>query len=280
MKISIIIPVYNEADQLSDCLDSIAALSIKPHEVIVVDNNSSDETASIAEQYSFVRLINEAKQGVVHARKTGFDLASGDIIARIDGDTILPRDWIDNIQDVFSDPSLDAASGVAMYYGVAADNVINAVDLFFRRRLSRQLKDRIYLWGANMAIRKDAWGKVRLSLCQRGDLHEDFDIAIHLQAIGCNVSFDERLKAYVSSRRIDTGFITFMRYVMVSPRTYSKHGVNVKRYMYPVVFVCALGYVPGYLLHRGYDEQIGRFSWVQLLLAKTEARVDPTANVV
>lgn len=282
MKISIVIPVYNEADNLSACLDAISNLEVMPYEVIVVDNNSTDNTVAIANLYDFVTVAHESRQGVVHARTKGFNLAKGDIIARIDADSVLPYDWTINVDDVFQDKKIDAVSGVAAYYGVALANIVNAIDLFFRRRLSKQLKNRLYLWGANMAIRRQAWHKVKNELCQKGDQHEDFDIAIHLQEIGGKVVFDERLKAQVSSRRIDVNFFSFMRYVLVSPRTYAQHNMHVKRYLYPVVLVCALGYWPGNILYRGFDVQSGRFSLIKWLYSSSNpsgARVDPTANV-
>jgi glycosyltransferase involved in cell wall biosynthesis len=280
MKISIVIPVYNEADSLSACLDSIAVQQIKPYEVIVVDNNSTDDTACIAKAYSFVTLIKEKRQGVVHARTTGFNKAKGEIIARIDGDSILPNDWTLNIEKVFQDKTIDAASGLALYYAVSLAWVFNAIDLFFRRRLSKQMANELFLWGANMAIRRQSWEQTKQYLCQKGDMHEDYDLAIHLQEQGGKVVFDERMKAYVSSRRIDVNFISFMHYVMVNPRTYKIHGINALKYMYPVILVCAVGYVPGFILHRGYDETNDHFSFIKLLTTSREiARVDPTTNV-
>ena len=155
MKTSIVIPVYNEAEGLSACLKAIGKQTVKPLEVIVVDNNSTDATASVAASFSFVTLISETRQGVIHARSRGFDEAKGDIIARIDGDSILPRDWIATVQTIFNEsPELDAVSGVALYYNVALPALFNWIDLFFRRRLSWQMEDRLYLWGANMALRK------------------------------------------------------------------------------------------------------------------------------
>src|SRR5581483_6160102 len=119
MKISIFIPVYNEADSLRGCLDAIALQDDMPDEVIVVDNNSSDNSVEIALKYDFVQLLQEPKQGVMHARKLGYDNAAGDIIARIDADTILPPDWLRNIKSVFMDPGIDAVSGIALYYNVS-----------------------------------------------------------------------------------------------------------------------------------------------------------------
>lgn len=280
MKISIVIPVYNEADHLAACLQAIARQTIRPDEVIVVDNNSTDGTVAVAETFAFVKILHEPRQGVVHARTRGFDAAAGDVIARIDADTILPADWLESVRAVFADSSLDAVSGVALYYNVAAAGLFNAIDLFFRRRLERQLRGHVYLWGANMAMRRDAWQRVRSRLCHRAGMHEDYDVAIHLQEIGGKVTFDERLRAEVSSRRIDVGYLDFIRYVLVSPRTYAQHGIRERWHIYPVVAVCAIGYLPARALHRGYDAEKDGFSWTQLITSGARPRrVDPTANV-
>ena len=282
MKISIVIPVFNEEDSLSVCLRAIEA-QIKPaFEVIVVDNNSTDATARIAEEFNFVKLIKEPLQGVVHARTTGFNVATGDIIARIDADSLIPANWTLNVETVFRDKDIDAVSGVAHYYSVACADLVDKIDLFIRRYISRSLKkeNKMYLWGANMAMRRKAWKAVRSSLCERAHQHEDFDIAIHMRELGFNIIFDERLEALVSSRRIDMKFIDYMRYVMMSPGTYAQHGIKVKKQMYPVVAVCAFFYLPGFILYKGYNPLTDKFSLSRLL--KTEkalSRVDPTTYV-
>jgi hypothetical protein len=111
-------------------------------------------------------------------------------------------------------------------------------------------------------------------------MHEDYDLAIHLQEVGGTVGFDERLKAQVSSRRIDVGYLDFMRYVWVSPGTYAQHGIRQRWHMYWIVLVCAVGYIPARLLHRGYNPKTGSFSVGRLFTAQAvTARVDPTAHV-
>jgi glycosyltransferase involved in cell wall biosynthesis len=280
MKVSIVIPVYNEAAQLGACLEAIATQTVAPHEVIVVDNNSTDGSLAIAGSFDFVTVLHEPRQGVLHARTRGFDAAAGDIIARIDADSLLATDWVASVQAVFVDPAVDAVSGIALYYNVAAAPLFNAVDLFFRRRLSWQLKDRVFLWGANMALRRSAWKRVRPALCDRGGLHEDFDIAIHLQELGGRVTFDERLRARVSARRIDVSYPDFMRYVWVSPQTYAQHRIRARWHMYWLVLLCAAGYLPARILHRGYDSEFDRFIWSKVFTpVSAMPRVDPTTNV-
>src|SRR5476651_1469584 len=80
LTLSIVIPVYNEQGYLKACLDSIAAQADLPDEVIVVDNNSTDDTAKIAKSYKFVRLLREPRHHQSFAQATGFDAARSDII--------------------------------------------------------------------------------------------------------------------------------------------------------------------------------------------------------
>lgn len=276
--ISIIIPVYNEVEQLGACLQAIAAQTILPDEVIVVDNNSTDGSERLAASYPFVKLLHEPRQGVVYARTRGFNAARGDIIGRIDADTMLPPDWIENVLSIFEDSTISAVSGAAHYYDFALAGVADAIDAHLRYRLSAKLKDSNFLWAANMAMRRDDWLAVRGRLCLRGHMHEDFDLAIHLQELGLKVIYDEGLLAGVSSRRIDSGFAAYVRYTLKSPKTYALHGLRSRRHMYPVLMVCWLAYLPGRLIFRGYDTEQQAFSWYRLL-AGSQARVDPTTHV-
>lgn len=281
MNVSIVIPVYNEAESLFACLQAIAAQIEAPYEVIVIDNNSTDDGVSIAKRFDFVTVICESKQGVMHARTLGFNHASGEIIARIDADSIIPMNWVQSVKNVFESSDADAVSGAAGYYNVAFSDVFNTADLFIRKRLSVKLGDRNFLWGANMAIKRSSWDLVKAHLCTGGAIHEDFDIGIHLQELGGNVTFDESLRAEVSSRRVDMAYSKFINYAMASPRTYAAHGISDSKYMYPVVLLCALAYFPAMVLYKGYDPLSNGFSLAKLISpAPSVSRIDPTTNVV
>jgi cellulose synthase/poly-beta-1,6-N-acetylglucosamine synthase-like glycosyltransferase len=215
--ISIVIPVYNEAEHLEACLEAIACLRPFPLEVIVVDNNSTDESAELASRFSFVTLLHESRQGVVHARNQGFNAACGDIIGRIDADTVLPPDWVNQVRQILADDNVSAVSGSAHYYDFGLSKIADTVDSYCRLRLANSLKDNNYLWGANMAIRRSAWLKVSSQLCNKALIHEDFDLAIHLQKLGLTVKYDQNLTANVSSRRIDSSFMDYIRYTLRKP---------------------------------------------------------------
>ncbi|HPG37472.1 MAG TPA: glycosyltransferase family A protein, partial [Candidatus Saccharibacteria bacterium] len=93
-RISVVIPVYNEAAALPACLEALAGQTAPPFEVLVVDNNSTDDSVLVAARYPFVTVLHEKRQGVLHARSLGFTAARGDIIGRIDADTEVAPDWI------------------------------------------------------------------------------------------------------------------------------------------------------------------------------------------
>jgi glycosyltransferase involved in cell wall biosynthesis len=249
--VSLVIPVYNEAERIGRCLETVATQSVAPYEVIVVDNNSTDATAQVAAKFPFVRVISAKRQGVVHARNRGFNAARGDIIGRIDADSRLPEDWVATVQELFSEPKLDAVSGAISYHDLPLRKIAGAIDLSLRRRAARMMGDEVFLQGANMAIRRSAWSLVKRQLCGHGGLHEDFDLAIHLSEAGHTVRFDDRLTASISARCLDDAIADFWTYVLLSPGTYAQHNIRSGRYMYPIVVLALLFHLPLRALYRG-----------------------------
>lgn len=257
MKISIVIPVFNEEKQLAECLRAIGRLRQKPHEVIVVDNNSTDRTVQIARRFTFAKVITAKRQGVVHARDRGFNAARGDIIGRIDADTRLPRDWTEQLHSIFVGSDIDAVSGAIEYHDIPARRVFSKCDLLLRRRAARRMGDEVFLQGANMALRASAWRAVRGGLCRRGGLHEDFDVAIHLHQAGHRVVFDETLKASISARAIDDGIRDFWSYALLNPGTYFQHELEAGRHMYPIVWLVLIFHLPMRAMYRSYNSRPG-----------------------
>ncbi len=280
LRVSIVIPVYNEADQLAACLWAIARQNVVAHEVIVVDNNSTDGSRQIAESFDFVRLISETRQGVLHARTTGFNAATGDIIGRIDADTVLDADWVHTVQALFNDTSLDAVSGAVSYYDLPWKRFVSWLDLRFRQWIANGMGGDVFLFGSNMALRRSAWHQVRQQVCNSGGMHEDFDLAIHLHDAGAKLSFDRRLLAAVSLRRFDVTLRNYWNYVRLSPRTYRLHGRTSQGRMYPVVLLVTCNYWMIRLLYRSYNPHDGSLTPRNILLSRPPFRVDPTSNIV
>lgn len=95
--ISIVIPAYNESENIVRSLLSLCAnRTAKSVEIIVVDNNSSDDTQSLVEACG-VRCITEGMQGITHARNAGLKAAQGDYVLNADADAVYPEDWIEEM---------------------------------------------------------------------------------------------------------------------------------------------------------------------------------------
>lgn len=278
-RISLVIPVYNELERIHECLEAVSRQHQAPFEVIVVDNNSTDGTAAIAASFPFVRVIHEARQGVVYARDRGFNEARGDIIARIDADTRIPADWTQTLLTIFTDTTIAAVSGSVHYRDVALQNTVSRIDLFGRRRLAALLGPDVALQGANMALRRSAWLMITNEVCHERGQHEDFDVAIHLVRHNQRVVFDERLRASVCYRQAEYNLASFSQYAFIAPQTYLRHGVSRGRYMYVVVLAVILLYPIISMLSKGYDAQLGRLTLAKLLAPATPARVNPATHV-
>lgn len=107
MEISVIICTRNRARQLSNVLDSVAALTVPAGlawELIVVDNGSSDNTRDVVQSYAStlpIRYVLESTAGLSNARNRGVQEAQGAYICWTDDDVELDRDWLDAYREAF-----------------------------------------------------------------------------------------------------------------------------------------------------------------------------------
>jgi rSAM/selenodomain-associated transferase 2 len=92
MKVSIIIPVLNEAEYIADTLESLESYRRQGHEVIVIDGGSNDDTVSISAQYADRVLHSDAGRAI--QMNNGIDVASGDVLLFLHADTRLPADAV------------------------------------------------------------------------------------------------------------------------------------------------------------------------------------------
>jgi glycosyltransferase involved in cell wall biosynthesis len=102
-KVSIIIPVYNAESWIVACLESVLAQDAShiPYEIICVDNDSTDNSRKLIEQYEIlfgnIILVNETKKGAGDARNTGLRKARGEYIMFLDADDLLVSDALKNL---------------------------------------------------------------------------------------------------------------------------------------------------------------------------------------
>jgi len=106
MLTSIIIPSYNEADMLQACISSIHQFTPQPHEIIVVDNGSTDHTVSVCREHRCRFIRFPVNRGFPIACNAGLRLARGELLVLLNNDVIVANNWLRNMQEcLLRDPA-------------------------------------------------------------------------------------------------------------------------------------------------------------------------------
>lgn len=277
LSLSIVIPAYNEEHHLKACLDSIAAQTVKPDEVIVVDNNSTDKTVAVAKSYPFVKVLTEKKQGVLSVRNTGFNSVNSDIIARIDADNQMIPTWVERIKEIFADGTISAVTGPMYFLDMPLQEDNYFAEHIFKKSLYKYDKNFPFLLGGNMGIRRSAWLGVKDQTCSLKTIHEDIDLAIHLHRQGKNLLYDGGLRVGGSARRFDDNPVKFQKYISMMTKSFKHHGMN------PVgAHIAVLGYSLGYVslwpLRRSFDPKTGKRTIKQLIKGHSPRKNPMSSN--
>jgi glycosyltransferase involved in cell wall biosynthesis len=214
MKVSLIIPVFNEEKYITLCLESLEKQIEKPNQIIIVDNNCTDNTINIVKKYKKslpIKIVKEKKKGVVFARNRGFSKAKGDILARCDADSVLPKNWIKKIKENFSKNKIDGLTGPIIFYDFfLKTSFFSKIYLILMNILQKGET----LLGPNMAISKKIWEKIKKEVCfDEKNIHEDIDLSLHILKNNGKIIYDFNLIVYASARRITkTPWIFFLNY--------------------------------------------------------------------
>lgn len=194
--VSVVIPAYNESHRIERCLAAVLAQS--PDEVIVVDNNCTDDTIARAQQFGQVRIVAEPQQGIGFARAAGFNAARGEIIARIDVDTIVGPGWIAEIRDRFAaDPELAALAGDAGVRELSPGGAVWGMWYYrtFRYWHERSIGVSPMMYGFNCAFRASAWRAVRAEIdFDDAQIAEDVEVTIAFLKSGRKVERSRNMK--------------------------------------------------------------------------------------
>jgi len=210
MRLSFVVPAYNEETYLPACLESILAQTRgmgDAVEIIVVNNASSDRTREVALGYPGVRVVDEPRKGLTHARQAGFCASSGELIANVDSDSRLTPGWVARVLETFAEePKLVSLSGPFVYYDLTPTQRVS-VRVFYTAAFLVYVLNRYVLragsmvQGGNFVLRREALeeiGGFNLAISFYG---EDTDIARRLHQVG-QVRFTFDLKMFSSARRL------------------------------------------------------------------------------
>ena len=212
MQLAFVIPAYNEEALIGKCVESVLA-EVKRSggrdiDVVVVNNNSTDRTArggrAATPAYGW---STKSRRASVSARDGGFKATTAELVANIDGDTIVPPGWLDTVFSEFEkDPKLVCLSGPYVYYDLSPWNRF-LITLFYGLTKLIYWVNRYVLrvgsvvQGGNFVFRRDAWIKAGGFNRAIKFYGEDTDVAVRLSKVG-GVKWTFRLKMLTSGRRL------------------------------------------------------------------------------
>lgn len=275
LTLALVIPVYNEEIYLTSCLESIVAQSVKPIQIIVVDNNSTDNTLDIARKYKSVTLLQEKKQGVTFARNTGFKEVKADIIGRIDGDTILPSDWVESVITLFTNQAEVAGfSGPTGFHDLPFGRITLLITNLIRWPMFWSVpKGKRYMFGSNMAVRRQAWEYVANELCTTKGIHEDTDLSLHMEKAGFGIIYSSIVSAMISGRRADASPRQAYTYAFMQKKTFKNHSIRFLGLGTAIVILAF--YLPLHFLRRSFNTDTRRITWNYFKKTKLKPRPLP-----
>lgn len=269
--VAIIIPAYNEEETIVRCLESCIDQTSKADEIIVVNNNSVDETVKLVKKFQKdhpdqnILLFNEKTQGITPTRNRGFEEAKSEILGRIDADSTISNNWVETVRETFSDKEVAASTGPVQYYDMPLVDLGLKVDEKIRNTLYKMSKDHKFLFGSNMAIRATVWKDVSTLTHPDPDdeLHEDIDLALTLCENDYDVVYDPNMVGAMSARRLEDSPRKFYYYVMRFERTFKVHNVSSLTARIPIL-IYLLTYFPLRTVRKFYDGDTNQFTLQKL----------------
>ncbi len=202
ISVSVIVPTYNEEENIESCLKALCNQTIdrKEYEIIVVDGGSKDRTRELAKKYADKVIIQKSKK-VGGARNDGILLAKGKIVATTDADCIVPAKWLEMVMNDFRNNDILQLYG--LIYPKEKEGMKNKIYLMGANALSRMgyyTRTYYHTLGCNTAFDKEAFIKAGMYRCI--DAGDDLEIALRMRKLG-RVMLDKRLKVGFSMRRYE-----------------------------------------------------------------------------
>ncbi|MDP2664839.1 MAG: glycosyltransferase family A protein [bacterium] len=214
MKISYIISAYNEEKYIEQCVHSIFEQKhVADFEVIVVNNNSKDQTLEIVRtQFPEAKVVTEIRQGMTIARNRGAKEAIGNILVFFDADVIVPPHWEGRMLERFSrSEKLVGVSGPYRFYDLPQKYKFvefisfRILQPFVGEFLLRKVFKKGALWnGGNLAVKKDIFDRVGGFAEEIVFYGEDSDLARKMIKEG-DITFLQSLWVWSSARRLLKG---------------------------------------------------------------------------
>lgn len=225
VRISVVIPAYNAAHFLRRSLQSVFAQTLKPIEVLVVDDGSTDDTAAVAAQLG-ATVVSRPNGGLSAARNSGIQRAVGDWVALLDADDAWSPGKLQAQAERVTDTTVLVYTGIRIVGEEGVRQVCSATDPAVARKI---LRYRNCITPSTVLIRRDALSRVGGF---REDLRacEDWDMWVRLQKVGAFAAVHDALTDYhVYSSSMSTDpkrMLVAMEQIMSTTLVSDLHGLS------------------------------------------------------
>lgn len=191
LQLSVVVPCFNEEGYIGSCIASLReALQDIRHEIIVLDNGSTDQTAAIAQQFSGVAVHSIVRATIGCARNIGVCWSSANLIAFIDADVVVTRGWGDAITSW-----IQGGAGTGTFIGGATYAIRDRASIIERAWfMTLSMVPAKYLNGGNIVVSRQAFDRIG-GFDQFLQTGEDFDFCQRAEACGMTIVFEPRLEA-------------------------------------------------------------------------------------
>jgi len=217
-KVSVVIPTYNRANHLELLLKSLNNQILDPEEVIIINDNSKDQTSEILDKWhqekgDYHKLVYHSpiNQGPGAARNIGIQMASGDLIAFTDDDCVLNKNWIKEIKNsrFWDNRKIAGIGGKVLPYN---RNLLSEYYTF--HRILEPPKHTQYLVTANACYRRELLMKINgFDEDHRYPGGEDNGLSFKLANLGYKFGFEKKMITFHNYRSTIPSFLkTFYRY--------------------------------------------------------------------
>jgi glycosyltransferase involved in cell wall biosynthesis len=197
MRISVIVPTYNEGGTIRKCLEALRNQTFKDYEIVVVDGHSKDNTVEVAKKYADKILFDEGR-GAGAARNLAVRAVDSEIVAFVDGDTTVPKNWVETVDKVFKKGVVGAGGPLFPEGGGLLDKLIFSLCADLIRRISSALGSHQFS-GANCAYSREAFLKAG-GFREGFGMLDDADLSMRMKKFG-REKFEPELYAVTSIRR-------------------------------------------------------------------------------
>jgi len=227
MKLSVVIPAYNEEKYIHIPLRSLGKQVEKYFEVVVCLNKCTDNTEHVVrtiakEENLNIKVIEEKNKGVAYARDAGFKNSSGQIIASADADTYYPPEWTGLILKNFANKSWDCIYGPVHLMSNSKLLEFSSKFFFTFFLQASHLFGNYNLNGMNFSIRREIFNIIGgFNIGWKSA--EDVYVGIKLREMNCSVGFIKDLKVFTNDRRfVDNKFATLKHHIKNYVRIFIK----------------------------------------------------------